>query len=99
MSMTAAREFISRVEGDENFAGEIEELSDDPQAVLARVHAEGFDAEPAEIRAAFLDRYGDQLSQEQLDAIAAGALGDNLTDGQRVAFSVIFGIVGVAALF
>jgi hypothetical protein len=40
--------------------------------VLARVHAEGFDADPAEIRAAVLDRHGADLSPEQLDAISAG---------------------------
>jgi predicted ribosomally synthesized peptide with nif11-like leader len=72
MSQIGAQEFVSRVDGDEKFAGELEALKDDPQAVLARVRAEGFDADPAEIRAAFLDRYGDQLSPEQLKVVTAG---------------------------
>jgi predicted ribosomally synthesized peptide with nif11-like leader len=72
VSETAAQEFVRRVEGDETFAGELEALKADPQAVLARLHAEGFDADPAEIRAAVLDRYGAELRPEQLDEIAAG---------------------------
>jgi predicted ribosomally synthesized peptide with nif11-like leader len=72
MSETAARDFISRVESDETFAGELDALRDDPQAVLDRVHTEGFDATAAEIRAVFLDRFGDQLSPEQLEVVAAG---------------------------
>jgi predicted ribosomally synthesized peptide with nif11-like leader len=73
MSDTAAREFLSRVEADQAFAAELEALKDDPSAVLAKVHAAGFDFSPDEVRAELLVRYGDQLRPEQLDDIAAGA--------------------------
>jgi hypothetical protein len=72
MSQTAAREFISRVDGDEKFAGEFETLKGDPKAVLVRVLAEGFEVDSAEIRTAFLERYGDWLSPEQLGVDSAG---------------------------
>jgi predicted ribosomally synthesized peptide with nif11-like leader len=84
MSETSAREFLSRVEGDEKFAGELEALKGDPDAVLARVRAAGFDAEPAEIRRAFIERYGAELSPEQLDAVAAGS---DLTTAEAAALS------------
>jgi hypothetical protein len=48
MSQTAAREFVSRVDGDEKFAGEFETLKGDPKAVLVRVLAEGFEVDSAE---------------------------------------------------
>lgn len=73
MSETAARDFVTRAEHDGAFATELDALKDDPQAVLARVRAEGFDVSPPEIRAAFLERYGAELSAEQLEAVAAGA--------------------------
>jgi len=73
MSRTAAEGFITRMESDDAFAGEMEGLRDDPAALLARVRAEGFDVAPPEILEVFLDRFGADLSPEQLDAIAAGA--------------------------
>lgn len=72
MSDTAARDFITRVERDEQFAADLDAIKADPEAVLAQVRAEGFDVTPAEIRAAVLDRYGAELSPEQLAAVAAG---------------------------
>jgi predicted ribosomally synthesized peptide with nif11-like leader len=72
MSEEAARAFLGRVERDEEFAAQLEGLKDDPRALLSQVRAEGFDADSAEIRAVFLDRYGSELSPEQLAAVAAG---------------------------
>jgi predicted ribosomally synthesized peptide with nif11-like leader len=92
MSETAAQAFISRLEDDAKFAGELEALKDDPQAVLARVRAEGFLAEPAEVRAAFLDRHGAELSPEQLDTIAGGL------DGNDIAAGAIGSVVGLAVI-
>jgi len=72
VSYAAARCFIAHLEQDERFATELEGLKDRPQAVLARVQAEGFDVSPVEIRDAYLERYGAELGPEQLDAVAAG---------------------------
>jgi predicted ribosomally synthesized peptide with nif11-like leader len=72
MSQEQAVAFLDRVEEDEVFAKELESLREDPPAVIEKVHTAGFDATPEEIREAFLDRYGIELTQEQLDQIAAG---------------------------
>ena len=72
MSVEQAEAFINRVESDEAFAAELESLKDDQAAVQAAVVAAGFDATPDEIRDAFVDRFGDELTEEQLAAIAGG---------------------------
>ena len=72
MSEQGAVAFLDRLESDEDFAKELESLKDDPPAVYEKVHAAGFEATPDEIRDAFLERYGAELTQEQLDQIAAG---------------------------
>ena len=72
MSVEQAEAFMDRVESDEAFAAELESLKDDQAAVQAAVVAAGFDATPEEIRDAFSDRFGDQLTEEQLAAIAGG---------------------------
>jgi predicted ribosomally synthesized peptide with nif11-like leader len=73
VSTEAATAFIERVEADGAFAAELEGLTTDPTAVMARVRAEGLDVTADEVRDAFLARCGDQLSAEQLEAIAAGS--------------------------
>ena len=92
MSMQSAVAFVERVDSDETFATELESLKDDPEAVRAKVIAAGFDATPEEIRQAVLDHYGAELTQEQLDAIAAGA------DAATIAEGVVGGVVVVAVL-
>ena len=72
MSVEQAEAFMDRVESDEAFAAELESLKDDQAAVQAVVVAAGFDATPDEIRDAFSDRFGDQLTEEQLAAVAGG---------------------------
>jgi len=72
MSVEQAEAFMDRVESDEAFAAELDSLKDDQAAVQAAVVAAGFDATPDEIRDAFVDRFGDQLTEEQLAAIAGG---------------------------
>ena len=72
MSVEQAEAFMDRVESDEAFAAELESLKDDQAAVQAAVVAAGFDATPDEIRDAFVDRFGDQLTEEQLAVIAGG---------------------------
>jgi len=72
MSKADADAFLERAESDEQFASDLESVREDQQAVLAKVHAAGFDATPDEIQEAFTERYGVELTPEQLDAIAAG---------------------------
>ena len=72
MSVEQAEAFMNRVESDEAFAAELDSLKDDQAAVQAAVVAAGFDATTDEIRDAFVDRFGDQLTEEQLAAVAGG---------------------------
>ena len=72
MSVEQAEAFMNRVESDEAFAAELDSLKDDQPAVQAAVVAAGFDATTDEIRDAFVDRFGDQLTEEQLAAVAGG---------------------------
>jgi hypothetical protein len=65
-------------------------LKDDPAAVQALVAAEGFDATPEEIREAFLETFGSELSEEQLAAIAGG-LSD---DDTALIIGAVGGVVG-----
>jgi predicted ribosomally synthesized peptide with nif11-like leader len=102
MSAAQATAFVERVEGDGEFAADLEALKDDPPALLARVRAEGFDADPAEIRAVFLHRYGDQLTPEQLDVLAAGVDAEDIAliaggavMGGSVAAAVLAAVVAV----
>jgi len=86
MSAQQAEAFIARVQEDPDFAERLAALKDDTAAVQALVAAEGFDATPEEIREAFLETFGSELSEEQLAAIAGG-LSDNDT-------ALIIGVVG-----
>jgi predicted ribosomally synthesized peptide with nif11-like leader len=90
MSVEQAEAFMNRVESDEAFAAELASMKDDQAAVQAAVVAAGFDATPEEIRDVFVDRFGDQLTEEQLEAIAGGI------DPTKPLF--IVGIVGTVGL-
>ena len=94
MSEEGAVAFLERVEGDEGFATELGSLREDPGAVIERVRAAGFDATPEEIREAFLERYGAELTQEQLDQIAAGT---DPTDVAGYAAAAVSGAILVGA--
>jgi predicted ribosomally synthesized peptide with nif11-like leader len=72
MSTAAAVAFLERVEQDEMFAAELESMRNDPALVLAKVHAGGYQATQEEISSAFIDRYGSELTPDQLRAVAAG---------------------------
>ncbi|MBM3668773.1 MAG: Nif11-like leader peptide family natural product precursor [Actinobacteria bacterium] len=72
MSQQQAEAFIARVQEDPEFAERLSALKDDPAAAQALVVAEGFDATPEEIREAFLEAFGAELSEEQLAAITGG---------------------------
>ena len=74
MSQQQAEAFIARVQEDPEFADRLAALKDDPAAAQALVAAEGFDATPDEVREAFLEAFGAELSEEQLAAIAGGVI-------------------------
>lgn len=97
MSSAAAEAFIDRLESDEDFAKELEAKNDHPDAVLEKAHAAGFDATPEEIRAAFLDRYGAELTPEQMEQIAAGT-DPVVIAGTVVGVAVWVGAASAAAL-
>ena len=71
--------------------GRIEEVGTDAQAVYALVQSEGFDCTAEEIREAFLEEHGSQLTPEQLEAIAGGASGD-FDSGTGIAIGVGAGV-------
>jgi predicted ribosomally synthesized peptide with nif11-like leader len=89
MSMTDAVAFLERAETDDAFAADVESVKDDQEAVLAKVRAAGYDVTPDEIKEAFIDRYGAELTPEQLDAVAAG------DDAGLIAGAVVGGVAGV----
>ena len=76
MTDSAAQAVLDRMESDEGFAQRVK-YAGSPEASLALLEAEGFEVTPQDMRDAVLDRYGDQLSAEQLDAIAGGASSDD----------------------
>jgi hypothetical protein len=84
------------MEADEAFGERVSDagVEGGPEAALALLRAEGFEASAEEMRDAFLDRFGDQLSQEQLNALAGGIDQDTL----GIAGLVTTGIVGAAAI-
>ena len=94
MSVEQAEAVMDRVESDEAFAAELESLKDDQAAVQAAVVAAGFDATPEEIRDAFVDRFGDELTEEQLAAIAGG---DDLQI-VGIVIGVVSSVAGAAAI-
>ena len=96
MSEDAAVAFLERVESDEDFARELAALREDPPAVLDRIHAAGFDVEPQEVREAYLERYGSELTQEQMDQIAAGVDPTTVVAGV-VGVGVLIGVAAIAA--
>ena len=98
MSHAAAEEFLEKVESDEEFAKELASLREDPDAVLERIRATGFDVEPEEVREAFLERYGVELTPEQMDQIAAGVDPGTVVAGV-VGVGVLVGLAAIAGGF
>ena len=72
MSQSDAVAFLERAETDEAFAADVEKAQGNQQAVLAKVKEAGYDVSEEEIYEAFTDRYGLELTPEQLDQVAAG---------------------------
>ena len=98
MSGAAAIEFLDRLEEDEAFAVELESLKSDPSSVYAAVREAGFDVTPDEIKMAFMERFGSELTPEQLELIAAGISGaDVLNFVVPVAIVSVLGFAAAAA--
>jgi predicted ribosomally synthesized peptide with nif11-like leader len=95
MSLADPEAFVEPAERDEAFAKELESLSADPYAVIAKMHEAGYDATPDEVKEVFLDRYGAELTPEHMDVIAAGADPDMV---QGVVATVAMGVTNFAAL-
>jgi predicted ribosomally synthesized peptide with nif11-like leader len=88
MTLASAEAVIDRMEVDEDFADRVKDAGG-PEASIAVLRSEGFDVTPSDMQDAFLDRFGDQLTQEQLDALAAG------TDPEVVVMATLT-VVGTA---
>lgn len=93
MSTTDAEAFLDRAETDAAWGAEFEAIRDDQEAVLAKVHAAGYDVTQQEVLDAFMERYGAELTPEQLDQIAAGS-----DDAGVIAGAVVGGVLGVGAV-
>ena len=93
MSIQQAEAFVARVQEDPDFADRLTALKADPTAVHALVVAEGFDATPEEIRDAFLEAFGSELSEEQIAAIVGGTDVDPLL----IAFAAPVGAIVLGA--
>jgi len=92
MSTESAQSLFDRLDQDEAFASELAERREDPDAVQAMIRDAGFDVTPEEMHAVFLERYGADLSEEQLEAIAGGVT------GAEIAAGVILGGVAIAGI-
>lgn len=100
MTSQSASALLDRLEDDEAFRTMLESLRDQPEAVTKAIEEAGFHATPDDIKAAFLERYGSELSPEQLDAIAGGAdIGASVGVGIGIGVGagVLLGIVGAIA--
>lgn len=86
--------FLDRVASDEVFASQLADLRDDPTAVVAFAARAGFDLDPAQMQDALVDRFGDQLTEEQLAAIAGGLGGGAIA---AIAVVGVGGSIAVAA--
>lgn len=91
MSAKEADRFIARLSDDQAFADRLQGLKGDPTALYEAVVAEGFDATPEEIRAAFVESLSEHLDEQQLAAIAGG-LSDEAIGG------IVGGTVGAVAI-
>jgi predicted ribosomally synthesized peptide with nif11-like leader len=72
MSRAAADAFLERAAADDAFAAELDAIKDDATAVLAKARAAGYDVSEHEVHRALMERYGAELTPEELDRITAG---------------------------
>ena len=98
MSKEAADAFLDRLANDAALQVELERLHGDPDAAYAYVRDAGFDVQPGEILEAFTDRYGVELTPEQLDAIAAGDSTTDMAIGASIGASLGASISGTLGI-
>lgn len=72
MSEQEAARFMEAVTRDEDLRTTLESRKEDPTAVIAEIAARGFDCTPEEIRLELLELLNAELSEEELDQVAAG---------------------------
>ena len=102
MSTDDAGAFLQRLEEDEAFALRMQEVSGNPEATHQRAAEEGFSFTPDEMLEVLGDRYGIELTPEQLEQIAAG--GDPATIvsgavGGTMLAGVVIGAAAASAIF
>ncbi len=95
MTNSAAAAALDRIESDEAFAERVKDAGG-PEASIELLKSEGFDVSENDMRDAAIDRYGDQLTTEQLDALAAGVSDHDLFIGS-VGAAVGVGAAAAAA--
>ena len=71
MSIDSADAFLDYLASNEELMQEFQSVTDPVQAT-AILEREGVTCSPEEIREAFLERFGAELNEEQLSAIAGG---------------------------
>jgi predicted ribosomally synthesized peptide with nif11-like leader len=97
MSTDDAGAFLQRLEDDEAFALRMQEVSGNPEATHQRAAEEGFHFTPDEMIETLGDRYGIELTTEQLEAVAAGDDTATIVAG-AVGGTVLAGVaIGAAA--
>ena len=103
MATSNVDDFFDRIDTDAAFAARLGEASADPATVREILAGEGFDVDPEDVREAFLERFGSQLSEEQLAAIAGGLSGEArvaIGVGAPVAAAgITIGVLAAAAAF
>lgn len=73
MTTEAAQALLDRIASDKAFSAELADLAAGvPPEAMTRIRAEGFDVSEDEVREAYLERYGSQLTPERLEKVAAG---------------------------
>ena len=96
MTTQSVDAFFTRLSTDDAFAEQLAAAKADPAAVQQLIADAGFEVTPEEVRDAFLEHYGDQLTEEQLAAVAGG-LSQEATNGLIVTGVVAATVVGAAA--
>jgi predicted ribosomally synthesized peptide with nif11-like leader len=97
VSIDAAEAVLDRLEADPEFAERVKDAGGTDSA-LALLAGEGFDVTPQEMRDAALDRFGDQLTGEQLDRVAAGFDAGVVAAGIGIGSILVVGAAMAAAV-